>query len=108
MSLAVLSSTASVAVVITPSWQSGIASRVVKSCLQPVSMSRERMSDLGNSSVSSDAGKAIPAVSAVRAPLPSQMETAAAAMSTAGTDLLVPSDVPLSPFFPFPGLACES
>ena len=89
MSLAVLSSTGIVACVITPSWQSGTASRVVRSCLQPVSINQERMSGLGNSSVSSDAGKAIPADSAARAPLPSQMETAAAAVSAAGTDLLV-------------------
>ena len=88
MSLAVLSRTGMVAFVIMPSWQSGIASRVAKSCLQPVSISQERMSDLGMSSVSSDAGRAIPADSAVKAHLPSQMETAAAAVSTAGTDLL--------------------
>ena len=99
MSLAELSSTGIVAFVIPPSWQSGIASRVVRSCLQPVSISQERMSDLGNSS---DAGKAIPADSAVRARLPSQMETAAAAVSTAGTDLLFPCLFSLVACLPFP------
>ena len=87
-----------VACVITPSWQSGIASRVVKSCLQPVSISQERMSDLGNSSVSSDAGKASPAVSCLR--------------KWKQLLMLCPPPFPFAfPFFlfsPFPGLACKS
>ncbi len=82
---------------IIPIWQKGIASRVVRSCLQPVSISQDRMSALGNSSIPSEAGKATPADCRARSPLPSQMETAAAAASTAGAGLL-PFASPLSCF----------
>jgi hypothetical protein len=111
MSLATLSSTGDVVCAVIPIWQRGIASRVVRSCLQPASIRQDRMSALGNSSTPSEAGKATPADSLIKASSPSQMGTAAAAASTAGAEKCLPSPCslhgPVSPFFPFSGRPCE-